>query len=77
PNPTTGRTRLTWSQSTRSAATLCVFDIRGRLVDRQRIERGREFLDWTPPTQLAAGLYLIELRTGQERVRGKLLLLRD
>jgi hypothetical protein len=75
PNPTTGRTRLTWSRPTRSAATLCVFDIRGRLVDRRRIERGREFLDWTPPARLPAGLYLIELRTGMERARGKLLLL--
>jgi hypothetical protein len=77
PNPTAGRTRLTWSQPTRSAATLCVFDIRGRLVDRQRIERGRTFRDWTPPAQLPAGLYLIELRVGPERARGKLLLLGD
>jgi len=75
PNPTTGCTRLTWSRPTRSASTLCVFDIRGRLVDRQRIDQGREFLDWTAPARLPAGLYLIELRTGMERARGKLLLL--
>jgi len=75
PNPTTGRARITWSQPVRSAATLCVFDVSGRLVDRQHIERGREFLDWTSPAQLPAGLYLAELRTGAERARGKLLLL--
>jgi hypothetical protein len=75
PNPTTGRARLTWSRPTRSAGMLCVYDVRGRLVDRQRVERGREFLDWTPPRRLAAGLYMIELRAGMERARGKLLLL--
>jgi hypothetical protein len=54
---------------------LSVYDVRGRLVDRQRVERGRDSLDWTPPARLPAGLYLIELRTGLERARGKLLLL--
>ncbi|MCK4916525.1 MAG: T9SS type A sorting domain-containing protein, partial [Candidatus Eisenbacteria sp.] len=75
PNPATGRTRLTWSRPTRSAGVLSVYDVRGRLVDRQRVERGRDSLDWTPPARLPAGLYLIELRTGLERARGKLLLL--
>ena len=75
PNPTTGRARLIWSRPTSSEATLCVFDVRGRLVDRQRIERGREFQDWTPPAGLPTGLYMIELRAGLERARGKVLLL--
>jgi len=75
PNPTTGVTRITWSQPACSGATLCVFDVSGRLVDRQGIERGREFLDWTPPTRLPAGLYLAELSSGEEKTRGKLLLL--
>jgi hypothetical protein len=75
PNPTNGRTRLTWSRPTRLEGTLCVYDARGRLVDRQRVECGREFLDWAPPGYLSAGLYLMELTAGEERARGKLLLL--
>ena len=75
PNPTNGRTRLTWSRPTRSEATLRVYDIRGRLVDRQRVECGREFLDWAPPACLSAGLYLMELTAGEERARGKVLLM--
>ncbi len=77
PNPSTGRTRLSWSRPTRSASTLRVHDIRGRLVDRLRIERGCEFWDWTPPAGLPAGLYLVDLASGRERVRGKLLLLEN
>ena len=77
PNPSTGRIRISWSLPTTAAATLCVFDLRGRLVDRQRIESGLTYRDWTPPGQVSAGLYLVELRTGREIARGKVLLVGD
>lgn len=77
PNPTAGETRLAWSTPTRSAATLRMFDVAGRTVDRLRVEPGRASVDWTPPARLPAGLYLVELRSGSETTRGKVLLLGD
>ncbi len=77
PNPTTGRTRISWGRPASATTILRIHDIAGRVVDRVPIERGRTSLDWSPGPHVPTGIYLIDLGAGPDRERGKLLYVRD
>ncbi len=77
PNPTTGRTRISWGRPASATTILRIRDIAGRVVDRVPIERGRTSLDWSPGPHVPTGIYLIDLGAGPDRERGKLLYVRD
>jgi hypothetical protein len=74
PNPTAGAVELTFSLPRAAEVTLAVFDVAGRRVratSAGRLEAGLRTLRWdardAAGAPVRAGLYLCELRAGEER----------
>jgi hypothetical protein len=76
PNPFRGETSLRLSSPLASAAMLAVFDVAGRRVDRLELPAGAAALTWTPPAELASGVYFARVDVAGERLMRRLVLLR-
>lgn len=83
PNPTTGTTRIRFNLAEAGAVELEVFDLRGRRVARIREEglgTGEQHLAWNGKDAsgkiAAAGVYLVQVRSGQQRGTVRVVLLR-
>jgi hypothetical protein len=65
PNPFREATRLSWTHDGRSPLSVRVFDLAGRLVEDVAVPQGAgpQQVEWPAP---AAGLYLLELRSGDQ-----------
>ncbi len=75
PNPASGETRISWSRPLGKPSVLSVYDLRGRRVDHVSLSPGEVQFDWQAGGDLAAGNYLVELRSGAMTVTRKLMLL--
>ncbi len=74
PNPASGGTRISWNQPLGKPAVLSVYDLRGRRVDHVSLSPGEVRFDWEAGSNLAAGVYFVELQSGALRVTRKLIL---
>ncbi len=71
PNPSDGNFELHWRISGKTKAILSVYDVTGKLVSSSNIERESENINLS---QLAAGIYHLELESDGEVVIGRLML---
>jgi len=76
PNPFRGETTLRLSAPFAAAATIDILDIAGRRVDRLALSAGAEASVWTPPAELASGVYFARIAAAGERLTRSLVLLR-
>jgi hypothetical protein len=76
PNPFRGETSLRLSAPLAAAAMLEVFDVAGRRVDSLALPAGAELLVWTPPAELASGVYFARVDVAGEHLMRRLVLLR-
>lgn len=73
PNPCRLRAWLDLPGGTPAATTLSVLDVRGRVVERLRVDPAVRSIPWAPPGDLPAGVYFLQLedRRGGVVARGK------
>jgi hypothetical protein len=79
PNPSNGRTNITFSLAQTTPAEIAVYDTRGRLIEllwRDSFTAGVHSLAWNMPQQLSNGIYFVELRISDRTLRNKILLMR-
>ena len=78
PNPVAGSTTLRFASRAGASTSLSIFDARGRLIERVATVPGDGIIrtvDWRP-VDLASGVYMAVLQSGEERVSQKLILSR-
>lgn len=77
PNPFRGSTTLRFSKADAGEAVLSVYNTRGQLVERLRIERGmgEQELIWNP-AGLTEGIYLLKLQSSSGVSSGRVTVLR-
>jgi len=79
PNPSTGLSTVSFSNADDTFATLEVWDVSGRLVERifaQAVQAGEPYMVQWDGSSLPNGVYLYKLTTGSEVLTEKLLLVR-
>ena len=75
PQPATDRVQFELEATTGGSSTLTVFDLSGTVVAQKRFEArnpGINRYEWTPSSELAAGMYVYQLNIGQQLSTGKL-----
>ena len=82
PNPVADRTAISFSLPAPGQASVCVYDVSGRLVStlvRGTMTAGAHEARWrlngAAGTELGAGVYLVELRAGVERAATRVVVL--
>ncbi len=66
PNPSSGRLQISFDNNTSSAVEISVFDLNGRLIERQNFRNtDRNFRHELDLSQQEAGIYVVRLRTEQ------------
>jgi hypothetical protein len=79
PNPATGPVRFMLQLPPGQTAELSLYDIRGHRVRDWNLVGGQQLLEWDGKDgggrRAAAGTYLLQLRTGDQRVQRKVVLL--
>jgi hypothetical protein len=80
PNPLRGRTRIDFYLGGRATASISVYDLRGRRIQRllsEELPGGGHFVEWdgrdAGGRAVSAGVYLVRLETPQTRHSLKLL----
>lgn len=80
PNPFNPATRIRFDLAYQSDVTLNVYDVRGQLISEittGHMDRGVHELSWNANNELTAtGLYIYTIRTAQEMLTGKMMLLK-
>lgn len=79
PNPFNGRLTISLSMNGTTPVNLDIIDLNGRVVDSRHFGRphtGEVSFHWTPPANLASGIYWIRTRQNNERVTRKILYLK-
>ncbi len=76
PNPFRGETTLRLAGPLGAETAVEIFDIAGRRVDRLALPAGAAALTWTPPAELASGVYFARIEAPQARLTRSLVLLR-
>ncbi len=76
PNPFRRETTLRLSAPLGAATAVEIVDIAGRRVDRFDLPGAAEAIVWTPPAELASGVYFARVDVGGERLTRRLVLLR-
>ena len=76
PNPFRAVTTLRLAAPLGAEATVEIFDIAGRRVDRLDLPANASALTWTPPAELASGVYFARIETPAARLTRSLVLLR-
>jgi hypothetical protein len=78
PNPFNATTTLRFELPQSQAVSLLIYNLRGQLVDRIHVPSGKagyQEIVWSP-SQLSAGVYLYQLRSGSVVLTGKCLLIK-
>lgn len=81
PNPCRGTASLSWAlPAGAGGATVLIYDVRGRLVWHELLAGGSGTTQWDgrgrDGARARAGVYFVELRSGEGTVREKLIILR-
>jgi len=76
PNPFRGETTLRLAAAAPAATTVELFDLAGRRVDTLPLAANAEAATWTPPAELASGVYFARVDIAGERLTRRLVLLR-
>jgi len=76
PNPFRAATTLRFAAPTGAARAIAIYDLAGRCVDRLALPADAAALTWTPPTELASGVYFARVEGGEAPLTRSLVLLR-
>ena len=80
PNPISSNTQISYSIPQKGKVSLSIQDLKGQqlalLIDNQIIEKGIHQLDWST-INLTAGMYLLNMKTTQETVSKKLVIVEN
>ncbi len=68
PNPADAVFTIQWKHP--GASRICIYNIKGRMVDEFRLEAGQDRLLWTPGNK-AAGAYVLKLYDGKDAIIGQ------
>jgi len=76
PNPFNSSVTLDMNIPFDSVAELAIFNIAGHMLDSREYSWGEHKFVWTPEQNLPSGIYLAILRSGNEKVKTRLMLVR-